>query len=179
MFSSIGFGGGCHWCTEAVFQALVGVVRVDQGWISSFDENDTFSEAVIVDFNPEIIKQKTLIEIHLLTHASTVMHSMREKYRSAVYIFNEPQAKEVKASISEIQKNQEAIIITEVLFFNTFRRNKESFLDYYKKRPEAPFCKTNIIPKLKKLQQTYKDLINDTHFNTSTTVDRDKIITAR
>lgn len=156
METSIGFGGGCHWCTEAVFQALVGVVKVDQGWISSFDQNDTFSEAVIVKFNPERIDQKTLIEIHLLTHASTAMHSMRDKYRSAVYVYSDTQAEAVKASISEIQKQQMKIIITEVLLFNAFRRNKENFLEYYKKRPEAPFCKTNIVPKLQKLMASHK-----------------------
>ena len=44
----IGFGGGCHWCTEAIFQALNGVESVEQGWISSLNPYDTFSEAVIV-----------------------------------------------------------------------------------------------------------------------------------
>ena len=47
----IGFGGGCHWCTEAIFQALNGVESVEQGWISSLNPYDTFSEAVIVHFN--------------------------------------------------------------------------------------------------------------------------------
>lgn len=153
----IGFGGGCHWCTEAIFQALKGVEKEVQGWINSYGENDSYSEAVLVDFNPEIIDHKTLIEIHLLTHASTSLHSMRDKYRSAIYVFSEEQEVEAKSSISELQKQREETIITEVLMFNSFRRNKETFLDYYKKRPEAPFCKTNIIPKLEKLMQSHKN----------------------
>ena len=44
MISKIGFGGGCHWCTEAVFQSLKGVAKVEQGWIASFDEYNSFSE---------------------------------------------------------------------------------------------------------------------------------------
>ena len=63
--SKIGFGGGCHWCTEAVFQSLKGVLKVEQGWVSSTKENDAFSEAVIVHFNYNIISIKELTEIHL------------------------------------------------------------------------------------------------------------------
>jgi peptide-methionine (S)-S-oxide reductase len=49
MVSKIGFGGSCHWCTEAIFLSLKGVTAVKQGWIASDGQNSTFSEAVIVD----------------------------------------------------------------------------------------------------------------------------------
>ena len=48
----IGLGGGCHWCTEAVFQSLIGVQNVAQGFIKSLPPADTWSEAVIVNFEP-------------------------------------------------------------------------------------------------------------------------------
>ena len=82
----IALGGGCHWCTEAVFQSLIGVERVEQGYVASTGNNNSFSEAVIVHFNTERISLKTLIEIHLHTHKSTSNHSLRERYRSAVYL---------------------------------------------------------------------------------------------
>lgn len=75
----IGLGGGCHWCTEAVFQSLIGIEKVEQGFIASTEEYNTFSEAVIVHFDSEVISAKTLIEIHLYTHKSTSQHSMRSK----------------------------------------------------------------------------------------------------
>ncbi len=84
----IGFGGGCHWCTEAVFQSLKGVEKVEQGWIASEGEASTLSEAVIVHFDTSQISLVLLIEIHLLTHESTSEHSMRKKYRSAIYYFD-------------------------------------------------------------------------------------------
>ena len=61
----IGLGGGCHWCTEAVFQSLKGVARVQQGWIASEGENTAFSEAIIVKYDPKTIDLKTLVAIHL------------------------------------------------------------------------------------------------------------------
>ena len=61
----IGFGGGCHWCTEGVFQSLLGVENVQQGWISSLGEYSEYSEAVIVSFNEEVIALEELIKIHL------------------------------------------------------------------------------------------------------------------
>ncbi len=110
----IGFGGGCHWCTEAVFQQLNGVTKVAQGYISSFDKNDYFSEAVIVSYDPQIINLKDLIEIHLHTHNSTSNHSFRKKYRSAVYYFkeNEKQYEYIEHVLCELQKDFDTAIIT-------------------------------------------------------------------
>lgn len=79
MTEKIGFGGGCHWCTEAVFNALSGIINVQQGFIKSPAPNDYFSEAVIVEFEPNEIPIETLIEIHLRTHSSTSDHKMRKK----------------------------------------------------------------------------------------------------
>ena len=76
--TKIAFGGGCHWCTEAVFQSLIGVEKVEQGYVSSTEGYPSFSEAVIVHFNPRCIRLSTLIGVHLLTHKSSSPHSMRE-----------------------------------------------------------------------------------------------------
>ena len=101
--NKIAFGGGCHWCTEAVFQSLKGVKLVEQGYVASIKENNTFSEAVIVHFDSNSISLKTLIEIHLHTHKSTSDHSMRNKYRSAIYTFSEEQFKEANTILNMFQ----------------------------------------------------------------------------
>ena len=90
----IGLGGGCHWCTEAVFQALAGVQRVEQGYIRAQPPADQESEGVILHFDPARIPLAVLIEVHLLTHASTANHALRHRYRSAIYSFDEVQAAE-------------------------------------------------------------------------------------
>ena len=147
MINKVGFGGGCHWCTEAVFQSLKGVVKVEQGWISSIFPYDSFSEAVIVHFN-EMISLEVLIEIHLLTHSSTSKHSMRDKYRSAIYFFNEEDKILIQAILNNLVEINQQDYITQVLPFVAFNENKESQLNYYQKNKEGQFCQNYIHPKL-------------------------------
>lgn len=149
MLSKIGFGGGCHWCTEAVFQSLIGVENVEQGWIASEDLNDTFSEAVIVTFNPEAISLETLTDIHLHTHKSTSNHSMRSKYRSAIYYFEEFQKVDLKSIITQLQSDFDTPIITQILPFKVFKPSREAITNYYYNNPQKPFCEQFINPKLK------------------------------
>jgi len=129
----IAFGGGCHWCTEAVFQSLKGVDKVAQGFVASTGENASFSEAVLVHFNPEKISLKTLTEIHLLTHKSTSNHSMRDKYRSAIYTFSKVQKEEALALITSLQPDFNNKLITQVLPFKAFQASREAIQNYYLK----------------------------------------------
>ncbi|MDT0649888.1 peptide-methionine (S)-S-oxide reductase [Autumnicola edwardsiae] len=153
--SKIALGGGCHWCTEAVFQALKGVEKVEQGYVASTEEHSAFSEAVIVHFISEEIPLKRLIEVHLYTHNSTSNHSMRSKYRSAIYYFNFQQKAEAEKSLMALQADFSETIITKVYPFGVFEPSREEIRDYYLKNPEKPFCKTYIEPKLKLLLQQF------------------------
>ncbi|WP_299440046.1 peptide-methionine (S)-S-oxide reductase [uncultured Aquimarina sp.] len=153
----IGLGGGCHWCTEAVFQSLKGVISVEQGYISSIKKNNSFSEAVIISYNPKIIKLKDLIEIHLHTHKSTSDHSFREKYRSAVYYFDNHQKPIIKNYLNELNEDFENELITQVLKFHAFKPSRTELINYYLKNPEKPFCKRYIHPKLDLLRKKYTD----------------------
>ncbi|MGB7336670.1 MAG: peptide-methionine (S)-S-oxide reductase [Salaquimonas sp.] len=108
----IGFGGGCHWCTEAVFQALHGVRSVKQGYIQVHAPFDNFSEAVSVEFDPAEIPLSVLVEIHLRTHANTSNHKLRGKYRSAIYTFNTDQKQEVEKIMDELQSDFDAPLVT-------------------------------------------------------------------
>ena len=155
--SKIGFGGGCHWCTEAVFQSLAGVVRVEQGYIGSVGTFKDLSEAVIVHFSPNLISLKSLVEIHLYTHKSSSEHSMRKKYRSAIYVFSKGQKIKATQYIEEFKLRFSAPIITTVLPFQTFEPSRESITNYYKKNPSGPFCERFIAPKLRLLQEQFKD----------------------
>lgn len=156
----IALGGGCHWCTEAVFHSLKGVEKVEQGYVASVDENSSFSEAVIVDFNPQGIPLDVLIEVHLLTHNSTANHSMRKKYRSAIYTFSDIQKVESETILRKLQPNFDADLVTVVLPFSAFKPSRKQLQNYYYNNPEKPFCKSFINPKLNLLLQQFSEHTN-------------------
>jgi peptide-methionine (S)-S-oxide reductase len=158
--TKVAFGGGCHWCTEAVFQSLIGVEKVTQGWVASEEKNNTFSEAVIVYFKPEEINLKTLIEIHLRTHKSTSNHSMRTKYRSAVYYFSLNQKEKSLQIITTLQVGFKDKIITKIIAFKDFKPSSIAFQKYYESSPNKPFCKNYIHPKLQFLLKNFSNNVD-------------------
>lgn len=157
MISKIGFGGGCHWCTEAVFSSLAGVARVEQGFIRSSSPADTWSEAVLVSFKPEALDLETLIDIHVQTHSAFSQHKLRGKYRSAVYFFNESQALDCRADLARIQSMHDEQLVTQVLPFVGFKASDKRFQNYFENDPDRPFCRTYIMPKLKRLQESHPE----------------------
>ncbi|MFK7031019.1 aldo/keto reductase [Flavobacterium oreochromis] len=156
----IGFGGSCHWCTEAIFQSLKGVEKVKQGWIRSKNQNQNFSEAIVLYYDPKLISLPLLIEIHLHTHSCTSNHSMREKYRSAIYYFNKNDKEYALNTIKQLQKDFQDKIITQVLPFLEFKLNVQEQLNYYHSNPEKPFCENIINPKLRYLIKNFSKAIN-------------------
>lgn len=152
-------GGGCHWCTEAVFQSRKEVHAVDQGYIASSKPYDSYSEAVIIYFN-SIDDLELLVRVHLKTHASTKAHSRRDTYRSAIYYVDLDMKARIEAAIYSIaQEDSNACslptashtspYVTRILPFVSFKPSRESIQNYYATRPGAPFCQRYIKPKLK------------------------------
>ncbi|MEO7976441.1 peptide-methionine (S)-S-oxide reductase [Flavobacterium sp.] len=151
----LGFGGGCHWCTEAIFQSLHGVIKVEQGWISSSAPYNDFSEGVIVYFDNNIISYEVLIEVHLLTHSSGNEHSMRTKYRSALYYFEDKDIAGLQDSLLRLSIENKTHYITKILSLQEFRLNAENQLNYYSKNKGGPFCQLYITPKLNLLRSRF------------------------
>lgn len=157
----VALGGGCHWCTEAVFQSLKGVYRVEQGFVAPSHEKNMFSEGVIIHYDAEFISLKELITIHLHTHRSTKNHSMRSKYRSAIYAFSKDDITIAKNGIREAQEDFKEMVITKVLNFGTFRASQVQFQNYYYKNTQKPFCETHIAPKLSLLLKRFSKNVNE------------------
>lgn len=151
----IGFGGGCHWCTEAVFQSVRGVSRTEQGFIRSEPPCDNWSEAVVVHYDKAEISLKPLVEIHLRTHASTSGHSMRGKYRSAIYTFTADQQEAVRDILTGLQAGFDEELVTQILPFAGFQASDQRFHNYYAQGPERPFCQSYIDPKLRLLRAQF------------------------
>ncbi len=154
----IGLGGGCYWCTEAVFQNLRGVSDVAQGFIYSQPPHDKPSEGVLVDFDPAQISLTDLIEIHLRTHASSSQHSMRSKYRSAIYAMNARQENDAKAILRRLQQDSGNKLATRVLPIVGFESSDVKYHNYYAKNRSNQFCRRYIDPKLETLRCEYAHL---------------------
>lgn len=155
----IGLGGGCHWCTEAVFQALAGVSSVSQGFIAAEPPDDQFSEAIDLRFEPDVLPLEALLEVHLRTHSSQSDHKMRGKYRSAVYVFNEAQGLAVSGALAELQHGFDDAFVTRVLRFGAFKPSDEQFQNYAMKHKDGPFCMRYVDPKLEMLRKEYGNLL--------------------
>lgn len=116
---------------------------------------DSWSEAVIVHYDPAVIELAILVEVHLRTHAATKRHSMRSKYRSAIYPFDEDQSQEAGALLRGLQRHFDEPLVTEVLPFRAFKASDDRFHDYYLTNPDRPFCKTYIDPKLAMIRRDF------------------------
>ncbi len=156
-FAQITLGGGCHWCTEAVFQSLSGVIKVEQGFAQSAPPYDSWSEAVRVSFDPEKISEEQLVRVHLHTHAATKAHSMRGKYRSALYFLNHNhsnnhnQQQRLTEILTVLGNEFPEPLITQILPLEGFKASPAEYQNYYQTDPERPFCQLYIAPKLEKV----------------------------
>ena len=131
-------------------------MKVEQGYVASDPPADAFSEAIIVHYNPKTVDLERLIEIHLHTHKSTSNHSFRSKYRSAVYYFDSEDGERSRHILENLKQNFDEEIVTQVLPFRDFKISRESIQDYYRKNPDAPFCRRYIEPKLEVLKDLSK-----------------------
>lgn len=154
----IGFGGGCHWCTEGVFQSLKGVLQVDQGFIQSEAPSDAWAEGVIVRFDPAIISLATLTEVHLRTHSANGSYSPDGRYRSAIYVFAADQHHETARVVAEFAQQSGGAARTKVLSLLGFKPSEARYQNYYRNDPGRPFCRRYIDPKLAYIRRHFADI---------------------
>lgn len=150
-----GFGGGCHWCTEGVFQILRGVSQVNQGFLQSTAPDDAWAEGVVVRFDPEIISLDILIEVHLRTHSANSDYSPNGRYRSAVYFRVADQRHRADTVITRLRQKVDSAVRTKVLPLVGFRSSEERYRNYYHTDPTRPFCQRYIDPKLEAIRRDF------------------------
>lgn len=156
MAAKLGFGGGCDWCTEGVFQALRGVAQVDQGFVQADAPAHTWAEGVVVTFDPSVIDSATLCEVHLRTHSATRARSLRSKYRSAIYIFEDNQRHEAEFAIARFANESGNEVHTLVLPLRSFKPS-ERYQNYHRTDPSRPFCRRYIDPKLDLIRRHFSE----------------------
>ncbi|MEN2993346.1 MAG: peptide-methionine (S)-S-oxide reductase MsrA [Bacteroidia bacterium] len=169
------FGGGCFWCTEALFKMLNGVVEVFPGYAGGHVPNPTYeavctqttghAEVVRVRFRPEAISYETLVEYFFLTHDPTTPNrqgnDVGPQYRSVIFYHTPEQkaiAEKVKARL-EAQKVFDKPIVTAIEPLHNFYPAEKYHWDYYARNPEKPYCTFVIAPKLQKARAKFQALL--------------------
>ncbi len=169
----ITFGGGCFWCTEALFQQLKGVFKVESGYSGGSVKNPSYNEVcngttghaevIEVTYNPDEISFEDLAKIHLTTHDPTTPNRQGAdrgtQYRSIIFYRDEKEKGLAMKSIEEVQNAYENTIVTELKMFEEFYPAEAYHQDYYATDPDRPYCQVVIDPKLEKFKKLYKEKI--------------------
>ncbi len=169
----VDFGGGCFWCTEAVFQRLKGVLKVESGYSGGTVINPTYrevcgggtghAEMVEITYNPDEISFEDLLSIHLSTHNPTTVNQQGadrgSQYRSIIFYRTEEEKQAAMKIIDEMQKLYSDMIVTQLEMFEHFYKAEDYHQDYYNRNPDGGYCQAVIDPKLAKFRHLYNDKI--------------------
>ena len=165
--------GGCFWCTEAVFKQIAGVESVTSGYAGGHVEDPSYdavcsgdtghAECVQVESDPDVIDYEDVLTVFFATHNPTTKNrqgpDVGSQYRSAVFYHDEAQREAAEATIADLEEQYSDPIVTEVEPLETFYPAEEYHQDYYERNPDQGYCTVNIDPKLKKLNEQFRELL--------------------
>jgi len=169
------FGGGCFWCTEAVFQTLKGVEQVISGYMGGDLKHPTYmeicngdtghAEVIQIEFDETVVSFSDLLLIFFKTHNPTTLNSQGNdigtQYRSVIFYENEEQKQQAKQMIDELtQKNVfDEPIITEIIPVSDFYEAEDYHQNYFNQNQGKPYCAFVIQPKLNKFSADFREKI--------------------
>ena len=164
-------GGGCFWCTEAVFSQLKGVEKVEPGYSGGNAENATYervstgrtghAEVAQITFDPDVISFKEILQIFFATHDPTTLNrqgsDVGTQYRSVIFYHDDQQKMIAEQVIKEMTEQGifDAPIVTQIEPFKAFYEAEDYHKDYFKRHPKQPYCTVVIAPKIAKLREHY------------------------
>lgn len=165
-------GGGCFWCTEAVFDQVKGVVKVVSGYsggsvpgIPTYREVCSgltgHAEVIQVTFNPSVVSFEDLLVIFMTSHDPTTLNRQGAdrgtQYRSVIFYHDENQKQIAETVIREMSTYYENPIVTEINPLEKFHPAEDSHQDYYVNNSSQGYCTAVISPKLARLRQMHSD----------------------
>ena len=167
------FAGGCFWCTEAVFDQLKGVVKVESGYSGGNVPNPSYedvctgetghAESIQVTFDPSVVSYADLLRIFFTTHDPTTPNrqgaDVGTQYRSAVFYRNPEQERVARQVIQEFEQSKvwKRPIVTEIAPYKTFYKAEDYHQEYYATNSRQPYCRVVIEPKIAKLREHYRE----------------------
>jgi peptide-methionine (S)-S-oxide reductase len=169
------FGGGCFWCTEAVFEQLRGVETVVSGYAGGHVPNPSYeqvcgkgtghAEVVQITFDPAVISYRTLLEVFFATHDPTTPNRQGNdagpQYRSAIFTHSDEQKAVATEVVAELTRDKvfPSPIVTEVTAFTNFYPAEDYHQGYFRDNPGQPYCAFVVAPKAAKTRAKYASLL--------------------
>jgi peptide-methionine (S)-S-oxide reductase len=169
------FGGGCFWCTEAVFSKLKGVETVTSGYAGGKVANPSYfqvseeltghAEVIKIEFNPSIITYNQLLDIFWHVHDPTTLNQqgadVGTQYRSIILSTSAEQQQQAEAMLAQLKETNEfrAPIVTEIKPLDAFYTAEEYHQKYFENNQNQPYCEVVINPKIQKFMKKYADLL--------------------
>jgi peptide-methionine (S)-S-oxide reductase len=168
------FGGGCFWCTEAVFKELRGVEKVESGYAGGTVPEPSYeavctghtghAEVIQVTYDPSVVSYRDLLEVFFATHDPTTLNrqgaDVGTQYRSTVLYHDDAQRRTAEATIAELEREGafEDPVVTKVEPLERFYPAERYHQDYYARNGRQPYCQIVIAPKLAKFRQKFAAL---------------------
>ena len=169
---TITFGGGCFWCTEAIFNQMKGIEKVVAGYAGgNVPGHPTYkevcsgltghAEVVEITYNPKEISLEEVLIIFMTTHDPTTLNrqggDVGTQYRSIIFYGNDTEKEIINKVVSESQVYFDDPIVTEIVEKPTFYRAEDYHQNYYANNTQQGYCNAVISPKLAKARKLYAD----------------------
>ena len=165
-------GSGCFWCTEAIFQELDGVEKVESGYMGGQTLKPTYedictgetghAEVCQITYNPEVISFTDLLEVFWLVHNPTTLNrqgaDVGTQYRSVIFYHSDKQKTTAENLITELDKTGawDDPIVTEIARAETFYKAENYHQNYFNQNKSQPYCSFVIKPKQEKFRKAFK-----------------------
>lgn len=170
------FGSGCFWCSEAIFSQVRGVNAVTPGYAGGETPNPTYkqvcsdttghAEVVKIEFDPQSVTYKDLLEIFWETHDPTTLNrqgnDVGSQYRSIIFYIDEEQNKEAEEMLADLEARKvfKDPIVTKIEALSEFYPAEDYHMEYYARNKVQPYCQFVISPKLAKFRKKFKEKLS-------------------
>ncbi len=168
---------GCFWCTEAVFEQLKGVESATSGYTGGTVENPSYqavctgrtghAECLQIVYDPEVISFAQLLAVFFTSHDPTTLNRQGPdygtQYRSGIFYHNDEQKRLAEQYIAQLNEAEvfDDPIVTEVAEFKKFFPAEDYHQEYFATNPNDRYCRTQALPKMKKVKKVFEDLIKE------------------
>ncbi|MCI4667699.1 MAG: peptide-methionine (S)-S-oxide reductase MsrA [Bacteroidia bacterium] len=174
------FASGCFWCVEAIFESVEGVHEAVSGYSGGYVKNPTYqqvsakrtghAETVEVYYDPEVVSYETLVKVYYGSHDPTTKNrqgpDVGTPYRSVIFYQKNEEKKIITDYITYLESEggyNKGDIVTEVVPLDVFYRAEEYHQDFEKRNPNYGYVKAVSIPRLRRFQKKYPELLKKGH----------------